>query len=329
MSELYKIFVCGSHCCLSKEVYSFAEALGETIINSTDFTVILGGYRHGEDNCLSVDYAVSSGAKRALDKNGIDPGQRVITMLPQNDPSGITRFTLGKIIEVKYSYPKSRRFSIVLTSDGVIALEGKSGTREIIDLAWTANKPVLPIPCTGGNALKTWKMYKQDLVQKFGITPEELSLLESSCTNKDQLAQLCIKLLKRCLKPRCFIAMKIGGHPLPGVFETISHVVEAKGYVPIRVDRENFLGSIIENIWNSIRSCDLVLADLTDYNPNVFYEIGIAHTLGKPTILTLYDKFAKVPDNIPFDIMVQRILPYGTRETLELQLNEQIASLKK
>jgi hypothetical protein len=41
------------------------------------------------------------------------------------------------------------------------------------------------------------------------------------------------------------------------------------------------------DVWNSIYSSSIIIADCTGRNPNVFYELGIAHTLGKPVILSL------------------------------------------
>jgi nucleoside 2-deoxyribosyltransferase len=39
---------------------------------------------------------------------------------------------------------------------------------------------------------------------------------------------------------------------------------------------------VIDDVKAAIAKADLVIADLSGQNPNVFYEVGIAHTLGKP-----------------------------------------------
>ena len=46
---------------------------------------------------------------------------------------------------------------------------------------------------------------------------------------------------------------------------------------------------VIDEIWSCIKNADVVIADCTSRNPNVFYEIGIAHTLGTPVILITQD----------------------------------------
>lgn len=68
---------------------------------------------------------------------------------------------------------------------------------------------------------------------------------------------------------------------------------------------ELFGRNVLTDIWRAIASCRLVIADLTARNPNVFYELGIAHTLGKPAVL-----LTQSMDHVPFDLRVQRIIPY-------------------
>jgi hypothetical protein len=63
--------------------------------------------------------------------------------------------------------------------------------------------------------------------------------------------------------------------------------------------------SVMSDIWDAINSCRIVIADCTGRNPNVFYEIGMAHTLGKPVILISQNK-----EDVPFDIQHIRYLTY-------------------
>ena len=64
-----------------------------------------------------------------------------------------------------------------------------------------------------------------------------------------------------------------------------------------RVDEQIYKESIIERIYNQISKADIVIADMTGRNPNVFYEVGYAHALGKTTILLTKDAA-----DIPFDL---------------------------
>jgi len=61
----------------------------------------------------------------------------------------------------------------------------------------------------------------------------------------------------------------------------------------------------MDDIRHSIQNARLVIADLTQRNPNVFYEVGIAHTLKKDVLL-----ISQSMDDVPFDFRHLRVLTY-------------------
>jgi hypothetical protein len=71
---------------------------------------------------------------------------------------------------------------------------------------------------------------------------------------------------------------------------------EANAYAE-RVDEQIFHESILTRIYNQIAKADLIVADMTGRNPNVFYEVGYAHALGKNVFL-----LTQTADDIPFDL---------------------------
>lgn len=84
----------------------------------------------------------------------------------------------------------------------------------------------------------------------------------------------------------------------------IRPAVEELGLQCLRADSIHGL-SIIEDIWTSMNQCAFIIADLTKVNPNVMYEMGIVHTIGKPSILITQDI-----SNKPFDVSHLRQYPY-------------------
>ena len=62
---------------------------------------------------------------------------------------------------------------------------------------------------------------------------------------------------------------------------------------------------IITEIWSLINNSQLVIADCTGKNPNVFYEMGLAHAIGKPVIPITQNE-----EDIPFDIRQRRYIKY-------------------
>jgi hypothetical protein len=69
------------------------------------------------------------------------------------------------------------------------------------------------------------------------------------------------------------------------------------GAHPERVDEQIFQGSIVTRIYNNIAKADIIVADMSGRNPNVFYEVGYAHALNKLVIL-----LTKNVNDIPFDL---------------------------
>lgn len=69
-------------------------------------------------------------------------------------------------------------------------------------------------------------------------------------------------------------------------------------------NQQNILADIIPPIYNS----DVIIADLTELNPNVMYELGIAHGFNKKTIIITRDDLSK----LPFDLKQYRAKNYST-----------------
>ena len=98
-------------------------------------------------------------------------------------------------------------------------------------------------------------------------------------------------------KPFVFVLM-----PLDCAFDDIyklgiKQACENSGAYAERVDEQIFEGSILQRIYNQIDKADIIVADMTGRNPNVFYEVGYAHALGKYVILLTQNT-----DDIPFDL---------------------------
>lgn len=90
----------------------------------------------------------------------------------------------------------------------------------------------------------------------------------------------------------------------------ICPVCSEAGFEPIRIDKLNRPDSITENIIEHLSLDDVVVADITGKNPNVFYEIGYRMALkNMPIILMREDG-----ENIPFDISVIRSFEYNLND---------------
>jgi len=85
----------------------------------------------------------------------------------------------------------------------------------------------------------------------------------------------------------------------------IATSVEQLGYTIIRADKISEPGIITTQIIEHIVDAELVIADLTDKNPNVFYELAIRHAIRKPLV-----QMIKKGEIIPFDVAATRIIQF-------------------
>lgn len=86
----------------------------------------------------------------------------------------------------------------------------------------------------------------------------------------------------------------------------VRKVLEPRGYDVVRADEIHAPGMITHQIIEHLLDDDLVIADLTGNNPNVFYEIAVRHAAAKPIIHILTDGLA-----IPFDVKDVRTVYYA------------------
>jgi hypothetical protein len=106
-------------------------------------------------------------------------------------------------------------------------------------------------------------------------------------------------------RPNAFVAMQFS-EPYNEVYrDAIRPLVEEIGYEPIRVDEVSQPGIILNDIWTQLTEASVVIAEVTEANPNVYYEIGVAHALRKPTIL-----LAQKGTKLPFDLGPHRCIFY-------------------
>jgi hypothetical protein len=92
-------------------------------------------------------------------------------------------------------------------------------------------------------------------------------------------------------------------------------VAAAKGASLNIVRGDDLFGSsyVIDDIWSCMLGAKYVIADCTGTNPNVMYELGIAHTLGRPTLLV-----SQSAEDIPFDLRHWRYHLYSPDELSQL-----------
>lgn len=107
----------------------------------------------------------------------------------------------------------------------------------------------------------------------------------------------------------CFTIMPFGGYFDSYYAQVYKQAIECCDLEPRRADDLFRSSSIVSDIWDLTKKAKVILADLTEKNPNVFYELGLAHAITKPAIL-----IAQSMDDVPFDLRGLRIIIYNKNE---------------
>jgi hypothetical protein len=128
----------------------------------------------------------------------------------------------------------------------------------------------------------------------------------------------------------CFVMMPFAD-PIGGYYKSVYEpAISKSGLRPIRADDDIFAtGKIIDQVWSGITAAKVLVAELTGRNPNVFYELGLAHALNKPVVLVSSNQA-----DVPFDLQHIRVIYYDMRdpfwgEKLIAKVSENIVSALK
>ena len=103
----------------------------------------------------------------------------------------------------------------------------------------------------------------------------------------------------------CFVVM-----PFHSLFESqyervIRPAVEDAGLECVRGDEIFTQQAIVQDIWKAIRHARVILVELSGRNPNVMYETGLAHAIGKPIVFITRNE-----QDVPFDLGPLRYIYY-------------------
>lgn len=162
---------------------------------------------------------------------------------------------------------------------------------------------------------------------KFYISPKAVGMSESLGIDfVGRYSPVFGQPSRRTSWPQIFVLMPFAQELTPVYEDHIKKVVSSMGRKVARADDFFTTESIIGDIWSAIFHALVVVADCTGRNPNVFYEIGIAHTLGRDTILLTQSQ-----EDVPFDLRHLRIIQYeftpSGMKVFETRLEKTIRSL--
>lgn len=238
------------------------------------------------------------GAKRIIHNAAID-GSQIDLVIEQELPSGLL---IKSIVECKaWSRPigvkEVNAFSVIFRN-----LHSEKKAADAIIVSLNGFTP---------QAKQAAESYK---IRLFDVNELKRLSEQSTLIKKD------IKIIENIhTDPSVFVVM-----PFDEKFDDIYYfgirgAVEDANMICERADEIIHSGGIIELIEEKICEADIIVADMTDQDPNVFYEVGIAHIMKKPVALLVQN----VKD-IPFDLRNKNHIVYGGKIKL---LREKLCKL--
>ena len=110
------------------------------------------------------------------------------------------------------------------------------------------------------------------------------------------------------MKEKCFVIQQFDEKNNARYKSTIKPAIEDADFEAYRVDQDKSVQIPIESIEKNIRDSDVCIADISDNNANVWFEVGFAAALGKYLILLCSDKIEE--KDYPFDVRHRNIISY-------------------
>ncbi len=217
----------------------------------------------------------------------------------------IIRSRLGRFARMSYivqfNQPSSKKDELLEDNLHLINLEENTGQNRAALLEDLFKEIQKELDIRAGKQLRTsrpdiFEPIQQDILDASSRAPDSIALLSSSSN-------------------LCFVLMPFGD-PYDHLYRAvIKPLIMETGLTSLRADEIFSIGSVMEQIRSAIQQARMCIADLTGKNPNVLFELGIAQTLGKPTIIMTQDI-----NDIPFDIRHQRVIVYDSAAVEDTKL---------
>lgn len=132
----------------------------------------------------------------------------------------------------------------------------------------------------------------------------------SGVVESTEALQKVAKTVKASAADSCFVLMPFSA-PLGNHYVLIYEpAIQKAGLRAVRADADIFAtGKIMDQVWTGINAAKVLVAEMTSRNPNVFYELGIAHALKKPVVLISSNE-----EDVPFDVRHIRVIYYDVND---------------
>jgi hypothetical protein len=327
---------------LEEPAPTFVEELAREILDTIPSVIVTGGFLHFRDqaDAISTDHAALRGARRHARTAGTDLHSCFEAFVPDpaldrnKERGGVVRMSARDGVNVRRMRQKSplgRRLAMIHQVDVLVTIGGKRHTNEVLEQALELNTPALPLAFAGGDSAEFWTLYQDQVVHWFSLDDDAESVkrldeLTASAVGRDTpaMAKWLAGLIRQARVGRCLVLMPFADHD--GLYRVIKEAVEdvmacerldhLPGSYPIR---SNFVDAVERSL--------AVIADVSDVNPNVMYEIGFAIAKGvKPM---LFCRQGSPVENLPVYLRDLNIARVASDDALAQHIRQHLLDVKK
>lgn len=155
-------------------------------------------------------------------------------------------------------------------------------------------------------------MVKAKLLEEHGGRHRLLDVLQQPAAQavSDESIKQLGKAANIAVGDTCFVVMPFAD-PIGRYYQSVYEpAIQRAGLKPVRADTDIFAtGKIMDQVWSGITQAKVLVAELTSRNPNVFYELGLAHAMKKPVVLVSSNE-----GDVPFDLKHIRVIYYDVTD---------------
>lgn len=206
--------------------------------------------------------------------------------------------------------------------------------QEVIEANCFKTVTISPPPMIGGLVMKNVDAFAMLFDSPYGMSllslaidmvDETIGALSSQPEEADPPEQLPM-VQEDVSRGYAFIVMPMteGRHDLDDVHDAIKEAATRCGLQAERVDEPHSTERITDRILESIRRAEYVIADLTEGRPNVYFEAGYAHALGKTPIYV-----AKAGTSLEFDLKDYPVIFFNGMRELKDNLEERLRGIAR
>lgn len=272
----------------------------------------------------SLDQTIAEAAHGYLQAKELDVREQLISYrLKKDQPAHrFGRIQVSRLSDWELNHPDLSPPEQIAEADVTVFVAGSEGTFIAANWARIALKPILGVALFGGAGAEIFEKERDRFRQRYSqvVSPEDFDILNQDTEDMKQLAADVVTLCERVVTSNTVFTIMSFAEEFRDVYASYAAVCNEAGFTAETTNQADSLERILPRILAGIQRSAFVIADVTEANPNVFYEIGFAAGLGMPVIVT-----ARKGTRLPFDIADIPVLFWSGQEDLKKQLRKRVS----